>query len=88
VSGPADVLAKIRAACDGNALPYDVYGAVAEVITELRNAHEIIKLAMNHIPADARSPWFLAIDDAGLCGDGVTRFHERKAALANVGSTS
>lgn len=62
--------------------------AVAELIIELRNAHEIIKLAMNHVPAAARTPWFLAIDDAGLCGDGVTRFHERKAALANIGSAS
>jgi hypothetical protein len=27
-----DVLAKIRAACDSDALPYDVYAAVAELI--------------------------------------------------------
>lgn len=59
--------------------------AVAELIAELRNAHEIIKLAMNHVPADARSKWLLAIDDAGLCGDGVTRFHERKKLLDRVG---
>ena len=65
-----------------------IHDAVSEVITELRNAHEIIKLVMNHVPASARTPWLLAIDDAGLCGDGVTRFHERKAALANVGSAS
>lgn len=58
--------------------------AVAELITELRNAHEIIKLAMNDVPASEKSPWFLAINDAGLCGDDITRFHERKDLLARV----
>jgi hypothetical protein len=61
-----------------------VEAVVGELIAELSNAHEIIKLAMNHVPAGSRTPWFLAIDGAGLCGDGVTRFQERKALLARV----
>lgn len=66
----------------------DANSVVAELITELRHAHEIIQLALSHVPAEARSPWFLAIDDAGLCGDGVTRFHERKSLLARVGGAA
>lgn len=59
---------------------------VAELITELRNAHEIIKLAMAR--AATRSLWLRAIDDAGLCGDGVTRFHERQELLSRVGGAA
>lgn len=102
MSGPVDVLAWIdgkvqreREIERGTGLPNEqlnaaiaARAAVDELITELRHAHEIIKLALHHVPAGARTPWFLAIDDAGLCGDGVTRFHERNAALANIGSAA
>ena len=94
MAAPVDVLAVIRKA---EAYTYDAgdvdHGkkvkaarvAVAEVIAELEKAHQIILIALNSLPPAAKRNFARKVIGAGLDGEGATRFHERRAALAAVG---
>lgn len=59
--------------------------AVAPLISELVKAHQIILLALNALPPGAKRNFERKVIGAGLDGEGTTRFHERRAALATVG---
>ncbi|UHQ21925.1 hypothetical protein LVB77_14750 [Lysobacter sp. 5GHs7-4] len=62
--------------------------AVAELIAELEKAHQIILVALNALPPGAKRKFEQKVIAAGLDGEGTTRFHERRAALARCGVTS
>lgn len=63
-------------------------GVTAELIDELSKAHQIIRIALNTLPADAKARFFVSIQAADLDGEGITRANERERLLARVGGAS
>lgn len=62
--------------------------AIADLISELQKAHQIILIALNTLPPGAKRTFEQKVIGAGLDGEGTTRFHERRAALARVGGAA
>lgn len=56
----------------------------AELLRELRHAHQIIKNALNLMTLDQKFDWGTANARDGVDGDGMTRFHEREAVIGKT----
>lgn len=60
-----------------------------DLLAELQKAHLIILNALALMTAEQKGNWARANDRDGVIGEGTTRFHERRAAIAKAtGSAS
>jgi hypothetical protein len=52
-----------------------------DLFKELRFAEQIILTMLKHMTTAQRLAAQVELDEAGISGDGMTRFHERRAVL-------
>lgn len=57
-------------------------GAAPQLLAELRHADHIIKAMLNAMTAQQQARVGAQLEAAGVAGDGITRHHERAAAIA------
>lgn len=53
----------------------------AELLRELRHAHQIIRNALNIMTPAQKEKWAKRNDRDGVTGEGTTRFFERESAI-------
>jgi len=57
----------------------------ADLLRELKHAHQIIQNALNLMTIDQKFHWCEANARDGVDGDGITRYHERETVIKRAG---
>jgi hypothetical protein len=59
----------------------------AQLVHELMCAEKIILAMLKHMTVAQKRAAGIEIEEAGIAGEGMTRYHERRAVLASAAKT-